>query len=989
DLLRRVRAKTIGLAELNRQQVETIAQEVAADHRLAYEAVRNDLVQMGIKFVTKAKADYQAKQKRTLLAMKDTSLFSYEEEVPNTLRKVFGEKGRLLHRKSVQVGNQSYYLVAKAIQEDKVDFERYIFNLYRSSKKQHYFEMEGVRATASTINAMAKKMKRGLQKLKPTRNRQLSQGQLERIAEIADRLERNPADYGPQDDDFLETTIENAADQYGFSAQTLRRELQSTGIFGAIQRRNEFMKTTSSGLRPLDLDRKINNGAIAYTRFNGDLDQELRDIAADFLFTAYQRSIVVEADSTYIIGTLKVRDSINFYRRGLTYEEYGTERDRKQRKGKYIPLGKVKFNEVQIEFENEQINNIELTGTKIDTAAYIPAISHEQEVIYVDVEGRSYPVLLEDEEYSVDQAGTIKVKKRKDKFIVSKQPVYNDENSFVGNIYFFGANFTGRNYKANGEKRKQDFTREFSFDFYMFMDVRLPTSAELGDSVLLKKYLANFLDGDRPKAREVVFYIDKEKEQELVRFKVVPNITLGTKTSAKFNTDKNTMDITYVGDKYENSWDTIASLGLIEKVQDRINNAYTIEAGEDETVVYVRGLVSNFLKLTSASEKISDVMEKGEELVFQNLYPISYSTKEDIKYTRASGKPKREKRLYLADNEHFVLLSEVLNNKLVFYNRTENYSPQDGVIRINPKNNVKGVPIYKENTKDILKARIYSDFIGFDENNPNGLVQTEVSKRFFLNTSSTSSFQNFMYSGYFNFIEPNLVIAKIEENNKYLQLKEFAPLNPLPQEGETLNYASSLDILNYSTLQVGGLLGLAYFSFPKYHIRLQFGVGGHIFQSGFANERITQDTAFNVRVQTENEFIANSLVYYPDIRMEFNPDPRFGLEVAYRPTYVTLLNNDVLQVDNEERFLASDGRIRTDKVVHVVQLLANIRVNKETNGQFFFRTNFSLSGDDRNNNFLQAQLGYAFNIFSRTEGRARSGPPPAPSANTPPAGQEE
>ncbi|MEM9928370.1 MAG: hypothetical protein AAF840_01000, partial [Bacteroidota bacterium] len=158
----------------------------------------------------------------------------------------------------------------------------------------------------------------------------------------------------------------------------------------------------------------------------------------------------------------------------------------------------------------------------------------------------------------------------------------------------------------------------------------------------------------------------------------------------------------------------------------------------------------------------------------------------------------------------------------------------------------------------------------------------------------------------------------------------------------------------------------------KYHIRLQLGVGGYIFQSGFANEEITQDTIFNTNVVRDNEFKVNSLVYYPDFRLAFNPDPRFGLELAYRPTYVSLLSNDVVQVDNEERFIANDGLIGSSKAVHLLQLLASIKVNQETNGQFFFRTNFSLSGDDRNNNFLQAQIGYAFNLFSQPEQSAKS-----------------
>jgi len=318
-------------------------------------------------------------------------------------------------------------------------------------------------------------------------------------------------------------------------------------------------------------------------------------------------------------------------------------------------------------------------------------------------------------------------------------------------------------------------------------------------------------------------------------------------------------------------------------------------------------------------------------------------------------------------------------NDLSYYNNTENYSPKDQVLLFKDISQPK--PIFKENTKDILKARIYSDFVGFDETNPNGLVQTEVSKRFFLNTSSTSSFQNFMYSGYLNSIEPSLTLSKIEQNNKFLELSPFSPANPGTDMDSTVNYVSSLDILRYTSLQIGATLGLAYFSIPKYHFRLQLGVGGYVHQSGFSNELMIRDTAFNAIIQRENEFQANSLVYYPDIRLEFNPDPRFGLEFAYRPTYVALLSNEALQVDNEARFLDSDGRQATPKVVNVLQLAASIRVNQEANGQFFFRSNFNLSGGDRNTNFLQAQIGYAFNIFTRDkEAAADAGSASAPSA---------
>lgn len=1023
QFMRNIREQTKGLAEVNKQPIEAYAQKMVQANQAGYEQLKSSLIKKGMDFLAEAEEKFKTG------ALGNTKgadhLFSHDEvEVDTSLTESFKKRGAYLNRKSVEIGNQIYFLSAKKITQNDNDY--YVFNLSLGARNS-YFQMESVAPNASTINAMAKRLNRALQKLKLTRQAQLDKGQLGRVREIAGRLSRDPEDYNIEDDAFLETAIEEAADQYGFSSQELRKELQATGIFEALQKRKVYAAANDVEVRAVDLERKINNAAVSYTKFNTDLDQDLRNIASDFLFNAYKNSITVE-DSSYQIGKITIEKEVPFYRRGVAYETVQVKpRDGKSWDNPYR-IGMVEIKNAKIEFENEQINNIEITGNKKGKPKPYVAIRPDQKEIYIKIFDDIYPVTIPDKEQM------IRLINGKDFTVenpIVKGEMHDFDGTFLGMVYVWVADFEaiGIIHNPKGKKRyekelAESLDKEIAFDFYLNWVVVLPGEAEIKDSIRFSQYLERVLPNGKPRLIDVAFFNDKAGKDTLVTYKVKPNISLGLEYRSTVDFKDKTLKTYYkipsdsqydyhvvkagetlygIAKKYGSTveelrnWNDKGESNIIAlydrmkvkkrekprleqpgELQNKILNSrfdsiildkyHPVNAvkGRNGTIydtLVVYNISRKRFSTSSTDGKKADYFPEGAKMTFRNRYPISYSTKEDITYIRASGNPKNEKRLYLDDNKHYILLSDVMTNDLSYYNNTENYSPKDQVLLFKDISDPK--PIFKENTKDILKARIYSDFVGFDETNPNGLVQTEVSKRFFLNTSSTSSFQNFMYSGYLNSIEPSLTLSKIEQNNKFLELRAFSPANPGTDMDSTVNYVSSLDILRYTSLQIGATLGLAYFSIPKYHFRLQLGVGGYVHQSGFSNEQMIRDTAFNAIIQRENEFQANSLVYYPDIRLEFNPDPRFGLEFAYRPTYVALLSNQVLQVDNEARFLDSDGRQATQKVVNVLQLAASIRVNPETNGQFFFRSNFSLSGGDRNTNFLQAQIGYAFNIFTR------------------------
>ena len=83
-------------------------------------------------------------------------------------------------------------------------------------------------------------------------------------------------------------------------------------------------------------------------------------------------------------------------------------------------------------------------------------------------------------------------------------------------------------------------------------------------------------------------------------------------------------------------------------------------------------------------------------------------------------------------------MNDVFRNDYRLLNQTANYSPKDQVICIRPGE--KGKVIKKEKVTNILKAKVFSDFVGFNSSKPNGLIQTEVSHRFYFNTNACLSF---------------------------------------------------------------------------------------------------------------------------------------------------------------------------------------------------------------------------------------------------------
>lgn len=329
--------------------------------------------------------------------------------------------------------------------------------------------------------------------------------------------------------------------------------------------------------------------------------------------------------------------------------------------------------------------------------------------------------------------------------------------------------------------------------------------------------------------------------------------------------------------------------------------------------------------------QVQDSKKRLVDVLFHNRLPISYSTKADIATDYYVVK---NVRLFTPNewiNGHHIKLSDVLQNDYQLLGRTENYAPEDGTMTVHPKEAARVV--YKERVTNLLHARIFSDFVGLDDSQPNGLVQAEFSKRVFLNTVSKGlcGWFKHTYWGHLNYIEPNLMITKLEDNNKAFSL-----------DGEQIRALDAFLFQNFST---GGHLNLGYIGNYRTHALLRLDLG-------LAFQRTV--------VQEAGEAVSrniNSVSYYPRLVLDFLPHPNYEFSLDYQWRFLSTLDEAVSN--------PYDGVFEARNSFHSLGFIASIRLNETREGQFFFRSRFNVSHEDPKHNFLEAQVGYAFHIFSR------------------------
>ncbi|WP_298497678.1 hypothetical protein [uncultured Algibacter sp.] len=263
----------------------------------------------------------------------------------------------------------------------------------------------------------------------------------------------------------------------------------------------------------------------------------------------------------------------------------------------------------------------------------------------------------------------------------------------------------------------------------------------------------------------------------------------------------------------------------------------------------------------------------------------------------------------------------------------------------------KTTKLYKPESTKLFEAIVYSDFFGvFDDKNPNGIIQTEVAKKFYINTKRK---QNKWYSyilppawyshaiGLVEYVNLNAKFSKIEENNKFLKAEQL----------DDVNYFSPLSIKQHESFSIGVDINLVSFENQNKKINTFIDFGWNYGRSG-------------IEFSEEDQIFLNTITGSANIAFHIIPEKRYGFIANNRISRFMILNDDLIKANSFSLKSLKNGELEDpNKWLNSSQI--EFYLNTSSTGKLFIR--YSLVSDlkDFDNNFSQFQFGYSFFILQQ------------------------
>ncbi len=331
-------------------------------------------------------------------------------------------------------------------------------------------------------------------------------------------------------------------------------------------------------------------------------------------------------------------------------------------------------------------------------------------------------------------------------------------------------------------------------------------------------------------------------------------------------------------------------------------------------------------KIDSINIKIDDGVIKSivvttNEEKFYNNFPISISNYNNYK---------KQKR-YFNESEYndqkvikrFLLWNDVRKkiislNEILSYEPLEAYNliPDADEIILNSDDSTKTL-YTSSDLNTLFNAKIFSDAFGLIGNESNGLIQTEISTKIYVNTK----YLHGRKAVFFNDMDLGLSLMKYDSNDDTI-LVDF--------NDTTLNFMKALQT---SYTRLGMKLNLFTINSKSLY---KFNIGYNGYLSNISNYNST--------------FLLNSL--YSEFKVLLRRNKNFGIEIGLTEYMMCSARGK------------SDVKLNNHKVFYItkpeIQLFWNPKENDKNN--FFIRYSTYLNFDDKKNNFMQFQLGYSMDI---------------------------
>jgi hypothetical protein len=391
----------------------------------------------------------------------------------------------------------------------------------------------------------------------------------------------------------------------------------------------------------------------------------------------------------------------------------------------------------------------------------------------------------------------------------------------------------------------------------------------------------------------------------------------------------------------------------------------------DISVEFNEGFIENIQVIGEASIPGEFLIDKDllreaswDSLKFENAYPFGFSSKNDIDHLL-------NRELYTKEDsrDNFVLkMSDLLKG---YYQQHEvnrrDYSPADASVRFN---NVQGYcqELKKDETYKLLEAKIFSDFVGLESSAPNGLIQTEISREFRLYTkrwrfNDRNNEKDAWNYGVLSYIQPELIISKIENKNRSLAL----PSGVVEINGKDTSVfcATAINLKEYENLSVNpGELNVAFFDFPGFKSTLYFNLGVRFGRTSVSDSTYNQIDSILIE-KSVNTYGINTFSFYPKVIWEVKTDEALGLFFSYSIENFRELSSDIEQVANYDDY--SNEKSQTNWM-HGLEFTAFFNPADSKSGRLFFRYRYTWMNESKmDDGFHQAQLGYSFFIFGNSK----------------------
>jgi len=311
---------------------------------------------------------------------------------------------------------------------------------------------------------------------------------------------------------------------------------------------------------------------------------------------------------------------------------------------------------------------------------------------------------------------------------------------------------------------------------------------------------------------------------------------------------------------------------------------------------------------------------------------------------------KDEKNTYKS-RDFSISLSDLIRYDPVSEVDNEDYSPQNSVVKISPQSPV--ATLYKEYRSKIITVKAFSDFIGVRDDQPNGLIQFEASRKMNIWTKRKRfigmPLGETSYFWILTYIEPRLTISKIENNNKALLLDtNHVDMSTATTTGKANFKLNALEIRQYQNFNFSTYLNIFKLSF--HNVKSSFHGNMH---GGYSRTLISDSVQFikDTRPaigQSIRERNLNTLMWGFDVIYEIKPDSRYGFQFGYEWNKIVPRSSIYSLEPNKSVVQAfwSEGFLKTGD-----------------DAKLFFRFRYNNLLAVPSTNFMQVQLGYLLDLF--------------------------